>query len=400
MLATVLVTTLIAGVAGFALMDRARRAAVTAAWSCEHAALRLLAESIAQELGLDLARAANRPGDAVYRALRELPAARALPAPATFASAQDVQLQERALGGAIAVTAGAALRPVAALSADPHEARCLVALEVSVSLARPHQPAIRERYREVRELKLACVTPPAPFDQAGLLVLATGTGDLAGFGGRPAFAGAAGAPHALMELLTHPGLDGFAPLAPAADPAVARALSTLDATALDRRAQLTVGSVAELDRVVARLLVRAGALDGVIRLAFADPVTLAFPRFRGRCLIAASGPVTVKDVKLDDPRQDALTIVSPGRVTVAGRNVEASVIGLADRPDGLTFRERARVTGNVVCRRFPRSAGLAAQELGDCQFQARPAGAAYIAALAPWPDEVQHARDGEDWPAW
>ena len=401
MLAVSVAATLVIGMVGVALVDRGVHAGGTSRWAREHLAMRLLAESAVEELGATLAQRMNAPADPLYTAVRGLRAnAQPVPLPglALAEVLTDVARQQLLLGGTIRVlNAGAAVRRVEAGDADPDERHALVAFEAAFELTCGRHERVVERVRVERALRVAAVTPPRALGRMGLVVLEPSASDLPGAAGHIAYAPAAGAPHALLDLMTHAGKDGFYKVSPAQLPAVQRALDAYAPAALAARAHYDLLQPADLRR----LLSLGTPVSGVVHLAFRDPVSLTLPHFRGRCVLAFSGPVEVHDVAMDDPTRDALTIVSAEHITVAGRRVQASLVCPSTTPGALAFTERASVEGTVVTGRFPRYATMAAADFSASTFQCSPTvRPAAWAALSPYPVAVQHLRDSEEWSAW
>ncbi|MBI4859745.1 MAG: hypothetical protein HY815_05715 [Candidatus Riflebacteria bacterium] len=422
-LAAVLVSTLVVGVMGLALVQRTVRSSRTAGWSRDHLVLRMVAESAAEELYLGVQTAANVPSDPIFRDVRVRPAG----SPA-FAGTplkglglsnltNDLQGLEKTLGGSIKLKHTVLLcdqKPLAPGAGDPGDAleqTGTLVIEVTAQLTRNRTTTV-ERLRVQREFKTSRVTPPRPFDQVGLFIGKTSSKDLARFKGRSAYAVSSETPQTLQELLTHKAPEGFAMLPGKSRSVVKRALGSMTPGSLIRRAHFVVADHEALLALIAHQLDSGSALNGIVHVTSPDPIRLEFPSFRGKCLLSFSGPVDVADIRVDDPGKDSLTIVSPERIVVVGRNVEASLVNPSDVDGGIVFQQKAHVKGAVVVVRFPRANGLSAQEWGACQFQANrnmasgagPAGppdqgmlSCYTTAFSPYPVSVEHARDGEAW---
>lgn len=401
----VLVVLCVVGIVGFALLGRGWRAGSMAAWARERTAMRTLAESAIQELWLDLQRKANQPDRAAFATLRQLKAGGAtVPVPGLTLAAVPAELdrQSAALGGKLQLTCGAFVRQVAAASGDPMDTTGIVVLEAGVQLAGGLRPGVSARVRVEHAFRTTAVTPGRALDRAALVVMRTGASDLKQFGGRSAVASGGAPGHSLVELMTHTGADGFQPVAGAAASALNAAVRALEPGRLADRAQRHARTVAELKRLLGEAA-RPGGLNGVVWVSAPDFTSLELPRFRGKCVLGFRGPVEVKDVTLDDPRRDSLTIVSAEGLVVAGRQLQASLVCTKDAADAVTFRERASITGTVVCGRFPRRVTLPPQEFGECRFAAAPdvdLMSRYLVALSPYPIAVQHASDREEWQAW
>lgn len=389
-LVAVLALGTLAAASGMVLMDRSMRSLGNAAGSRQHLVLRSLAEAALEELDVRVQQQANTDGSPIAVALRTrttgpLPAVAmdALPA-----LAADV---ERELGGHLDVTTRAVLEAVR--DSGNGERTGAITLEARIALRGGHGPAACERVRELRTFKVSRIAPPASLSRMALLVAHTSTTDLSRLGGRPAIAGNDGSAHSLRELLT----GGFR--AAAAGGPAEQALAQLSVSAMERRAQIVVGSPAELAQLFQSRLANGGSLSGVIRVVSPQPVRFACTAFRGRCLVSCAGPVVVGDVRVEDATRDRLTIASDAQVLVTGHDVQADVIALED----LVMGTVATVHGSVVSGRFPHASGLTGRDLGRCRFGAsRPAsgGADDVTMLSVGPLRIEHARGEGEWPAW
>jgi hypothetical protein len=165
-------------------------------------------------------------------------------------------------------------------------------------------------------------------------------------------------------------------------------------------------TAAELGQFISSRLGAGRPLRGVLHNLSTEPLRLAFPAFRGRCLISSAGTVHVGDVGLADPTRDRLTVAAGQRLVVEGRTVRAALVQLGNPEEGVVFAERALVTGGVLGSRFPTGIKLGEDGLGACRVGRTPGGAAerdgldYVVALAPYPASVEHAREGEAWSTW
>jgi hypothetical protein len=249
---------------------------------------------------------------------------------------------------------------------------------------------------------------PRPLDQAGLFVGQMPRTLHKAMRGRPAFALAQQGGRTLVELLSSKGAEGFQPMDKRAAGLVRRALGTIAPSVMIQRAQFVARSARELETMLLPVFCGKGSLSGVIHLVSGECVKLSFQKFRGNCLLSFAGPVEVGEIRLDDPSRDSLTIVASGRLLVTGRRVEAHLVASGCGNNGLVLAQRTHVRGSVVCRQFPRAAGLTIQEFGGSRFEHDPRQSSgtspaanpdqilltrYVAALSPYPISVKHTRD-------
>lgn len=407
-LALVMVSTLVAGLLGVALVDRSIRSSRTAAWGREHLVARMLAGSVADATYLDLQEMANIPGSSLYEALRQggvgtagapsVPVAMTLPAIIT----PVVEEQAKVLGATITPSLAVSLRGLSTPHFDPEGRIGVVVVDVVIEVTgRPL--AVTERLTVERAVRVSKVTAPFPLDQVGLLVMKTSKRDLARFKGKPALATTSRAPRTLLELMTTEGADGLQILPVEARKQVGNALRRVEAAALRTKAHFVVKSGQELDALIRPLLAQGKAVHGVVHVDSRGPedvTRLELPVFRGRCLISVTGPVVVGDIRLEDPARDSLTIVSQDRVLVIGREVHASIVALSKEKGGLAFQQRAVIRGSLICQTFPAAVGLSSDEFGGCQFGgsavAAVAASSHVAILAPHPLAIRTNQEGEE----
>jgi hypothetical protein len=418
-LALVVVTVLVTALLGLSLADRMIRASRSASWTRHHAVLRALVESAVEELHVRLQTAANTSGEETFNLLRTAPVAPSAPATPlpgleTPQLAGELESLESSLGGTLEITHAVRMRRLAAIGADPLERTGLVTIEATARLKRAGSPSITERIRVDRSFRVARTTPPRPLDEVGLFV-ASPAKDLKAARGRPVMARAAGGPHRLVDLLTRRGAEGVSVVRGAQAQQFRQALGQMNPALLRSRAHLIVESASHLVAVISRHTAAGGSLSGVIHVDSADPLVLECPRFRGKCLLSLGGMVHVRDVRVEDPRRDSLTIVTPGRIVVVGREIDANLIHTGNLPEGITFQRVARVRGVVASGRFPRSATLKPADFGQCMFESSPAlspGTAsaagpdgstlsgYVVVWSPRPVATEHGRDGDAWSEW
>ncbi len=418
-LATVVAVLGVLGILAWGLMDLSLRASRTGAWSRDHLALRLLAESAVEEVFLKLSREANAPGTESFRALRAV--ARAsdgqleLPAVDADLLRADLGAQKATLGAEPSLECAAEVRSLMPVSADPLERTGLLRVEATLRLGRRPLASV-ERFREDRAFRIARTSPGRPLDQVGFLVEFPKSGGLKNFPkGVAAYAVARDRPRTLLELLTTAPPDGLQASSPAYRAQLLGAFEALRPEALAARAHFVTHSAAELNAFLASRLGAGLPVNGIVHNLSPDPVQLAFPKFRGRCLLSLQGPVVVGDIRLDEPSKDQLTIVGAGRFVVNAGTVQAALVKAIGGKEGILFARRCQVTGALLSAVFPGSLGLSEQELGACRFEHdprfdsgtspgdRPAErllAHYFAAFSPHPVSVEHGRDREGWSKW
>jgi hypothetical protein len=426
-LVAALIGTLVLGLLGVALTDRAVRSTATAGWGKDHLVLKLLAESAIDELGHEIARQANEPGTAVFTLLRTgRTASGATVAPG--ATAGDVRLPRlelahvaaqvashgQDLGGTIELRTAAVARLLARGRSDPVERSGLIFLEAAARLTRGARGTAAspvERVRVARSFRVARVAPVRPLDQVALMIVKTTKGDLKNFKGKPAYFLGHDASRNLVDLMSSKPPVGFASVPSGAVRTVRRAAALMSPEILARKAHYVVGSSGEMAQLLRQTLRAGGALNGIVHLRSEEYVRLAFTSFRGRCLISVVGPVEVGDIKLADPTRDSLTIVSGRRILITGRSIEANLVSPSRAKDALVFGQRAQIRGTVVAGRFPRAAGISVLDFRNCLFEASPAAAQpsgrsdeqldrYVVGLSPNTVAVQHARAAEGWGEW
>ncbi len=419
-LLTVLAAVVVAAILGYALMRLAVRSTRTGAWSRDHVVLRLLAESAVEESFVRLEQGANRPGQPAFRALRMLRAGGpdrplTVPGMAPDLLAEDVKARQALFGGPVTLETSAKARKLIALSEDPMERAGLIRVECTARLRRGTAQAT-ERFRADRAFRIVRITPGPPLNSASLLVALPGKGGLANLpANRPAFAAGTGPPRTLLDFLTRPAPEGLRPAARTQMKALTRAMAALTPEALGARAQYVTRSGAELARFVADRLGTGRPLNGTIHNLSFETLRLAFPSFRGKCLISTMGSLVVGDIALEDRTRDILTLVAGQRLSVDGRSVQANLVQLSDLREGILFQQPAKVFGALYTTLWPAGLGLDSGALGACQVEFNPAlasvrgrsgpagereAAAYIVAFAPYPASIEHARESEGWSAW
>jgi hypothetical protein len=418
-LSTVLVVTTVCGLLGMALVDRAIQGARTGAWSRDHLCLRLLAESAAEEMFVQVQAAANTPGLPLFARVRQVPDVElatvdlaGVAAPSLDADIANLQKQ---LGAPVRLECHAELRKLFATSdnpsvpTDPIERFGLLRLEASVSLRRGRTTVV-EKVRTERSFHLARVTPPALLGRYGLFVAGADSSvhpDISGV--NPVSARLDNKAFSLNEILTD-GAAGFQQRPQEEREELSRAMGLFSPALISTRAQYLTSSTAQMGAFIDSRRKVGAPVNGLIHNRSTDPIRLAFAAFRGKCTISTCGPVEVGDIRLEDPRRDSLTIVSASGILVAGRVCEAYLVNFCNERDGVVFAGPCHIKGGVLCSRWPGRAGLSEDEYENCKIE-RVAGpgdsadeasqhSAYFASFSPHPVSVEHARDREDWSQW
>lgn len=401
-LALVMTVLAIVGLIGASFMQRVVRGTRTAAWSRDHLALQLLAESAAEEIFASLSEQANTAGNPVHAALRGArPDAEVVLSIGTPLVDEDAQARASALGGPVQLTSSVKLIKTVAVSGDAGEVVGVVRTEVQVRVARARQPLV-ERVRIDRSFQIARTVLPPPLDQMALFVVRP---DHRRLPREPMYAPLADDDRTLLAMLTKPAPLGFQKVPAEVLQGVTAALGTFTPDALARRAQFVTRSVRELEIFFEERLERGRPINGLIYNNSPELVDISVEKFRGRALLCVPGPVRVGECSMEEPGRDSLTIVSGGRMLVTGRNVEANLITL-DPAAGLVFAQQSRVAGCVISSRFPRSTGISPREMQQCEFGTFAGLAvsdpltAYFVVFSPQPVSTEHLREGEEWSAW
>ena len=390
------------------MMDRSVRGRGVGAWGRDRLALRLLAESVTEELFLNANRVANNPDAPAYAQMRNLP--RPLRKPVTIDGLKISWTQKEAqrlatmLGGSIDVKWTARVTRRARVFdryPDARECSGVIELEADVTLRRLGRPTLDESVIAERSFRVSRVTPPLALSHAALMVRRPTRDDLSTIVGRVAYATAAHGARALVDLMTHVDPDSFRAASKRHREWIRRSVRSMSPALMERRAQYVVSSPSDLSLLIAAAgRSGRGSLSGVVHMQGKTHVHLELPDFKGRLLLSFRGPVEVGDIHLDNPARDSLTIVTPDRITIVGARVEANLVNTARDSDGIVFMREASIKGCVCTNRFPRSVGISAQELGNCKFEAaaplRESGC-YVVALAPYPSGMRHLRDGREW---
>jgi hypothetical protein len=439
-LPTTILACAIATIVMLAFTGRSTHSSRTSEWNRDHLALRLLTESIAEELFAMLQINANQPYDPTYLALRSSlvgPAFR--PTPLGWLQ-PDVTLSElstfeQRTGGRVTLLppepGHAHVEIVAAnpISSDPVEQSGRIAIHIAIRYAGRHVTLVEQVRLERTYVVSRVAVPPMPDPLGGFSVLISQTeGTLqpnlvspGGKSGPPAVvhAGAGsctradGSYRTLMEMMSQPPPDGFASVRRSQIAKVSRVTNTFAPSELAARAQFVTSSASVVTAFVASRLRSRPPLpfNGIIYLSSTEPLRLEFgaagglPPFLGTAMIASAGPITVGDVAMEDIRRDSLTIVSASRILVTGRSVDAALVAAGPTGAGVVFTRTARVLGPLISNRFPRGLRLSGHELGQVQVGVNaslpcvkeqteaplnPAHSGTIALFSPNPTRLEH----------
>lgn len=271
----------------------------------------------------------------------------------------DPALAGYALEGARVDAHVAALMPV---GEDPCEGTATVELVVTVSHA---SERVARRLRERREMRVARLALPPPFDRYALVVLDRGLGVPAA-----SVAGRAVTRDHLTELS---GPDASE---------LAAGAARLDLAQWRRRALFRFEGPGAVRRFLALLDERAAEGRPVSATVLVDdptePLRLRRRTIHGRLVVATTAGAELVDVRLRDPAADLLVVQAARRVEVGGR-VDAAVIA----QDGVEVNPGARLAGALVLFRAPASRDVAGELRADVtRFSASERSLA--AVLAPW----------------
>lgn len=389
---------------GATLWNRSREALRTAAWAREHVVLRLLAESAVDELWVEARERATQPGDPVFEALRGPAAAGpvTLGSIAPVATLSEVHRLASTLSRPVTLLSPTAKSMVMFNKLDGVEGasddrtgvlRLEAAFRAGSGLATVTERLVSERSFRVTRVGLPFL--PAPLDRARLVIAATEARTLPNFCppgtpvGPPVVA--IGGPDnlRLADLLTSDGEEGIRRVDESERAALERALAELSPAALVRRATHVTRSATTMARLLSRREADQTVTgpEGIFVLLSNDPLCIGLknPPFRGRCLIASTGPLAVGEVQVADPTRDSVILVSSSRLAVLGRRVDAALVSCSDDAGGVVFGEAATVAGPVFSSRFPGFFGADARELGECRFGA---GIAAGPGAGPGPDSL------------
>lgn len=386
------------GVLGFAFADRSLRSARTAARGRDRVVLDLLVDSAAEELVHRFREEAARPGGAVSRRLQEPgEGPTRVTEVAPTAIEEDVTAAEAELGGSITLVHSVDILRRTGLSADPREVGFQVRFEVSATLTGGGKTLV-SRVRAEREGRVVRTTLPSPLDQAALLFYATRDVLPRVKKGTPVFAGRAGGPRALIDLLTQAPPEGLLKIPRRARGAVRRALDAFSPDSVMARATAVVGSVEALRAYLETRRAQGLPVSGLIHLDSNEPLPLSTTDFSGRCVIVCDGPIEVGEIQVLDPARDHLTLVSRQAIQVFGRRVMADLVSV-DAPDSMIFTRPCVIEGTVLASTFPRGPGLSPDELGECRIGPGAVGLVdpYLVVISPVASAQQHRREGEPW---
>ena len=434
-LVVVLVVCALIAIAGFAFIERTNASLRTGAWSRDHLILRQLAESAAEELFVRAQDGANDATDRGFAALRSGPAKKdAPPVPLPWLKPDTLVADLKALSQAgsrielLPPASGKAFVQVVnvvRMSPDPSERMGILRVDVAVTMG--GRLNLVERVRVEHAFKIARTGPPrfpplpGPTGTAALFIGASERATLPNFlapeatVGPPVYAPSAksgctradGAYRTLSSMLSSAPPEGFARVPAPAQAPIAVSTGLYAPETISQRAHYVTTSADQLYRFLITRRKQSLPVHGVIHNQGKDPLTIGFSTpFAGNCVISSSGRIDVGEVKLADPKVDSLTLVSPARVVVQGRSVEASLVCTGPGSEGVFFRQRAQVLGPVVSAVFPKGAGLSVGELSQCQIGANPyldcvpgaptggpGFAPYYAVFSPNPILVEHARE-------
>jgi len=432
-LVVVLVACALIAIAGFAFIGRSNASLRTGAWNRDHLILRLLAESAAEELFVRAQEGANDATDRTYAALRAGAAKKdAPPVLLPWLKPDTLVADAKALstGAKIEVlppAAGAFVQVLNVVRMSPDPSERMGILRVDVALTMGGRLNVVERVRVEHAFKIARTGPPrlpplpGPTGTAALVIGTSERATLPNFvpadqvAGPPVYAPCAkdgctradGAYRSLSTMLSSATPEGLARVPAAAAPPIAVSTGLYAPATMSQRAHYVTTSADQLYRFLIARRKQSLPVHGVIHNQGKDPLAIAFSTpFAGNCVISSAGRIDVGDVKLADPRVDSLTLVSPSRVLVQGRSVEASLVCSGPGSEGVVFRQRAQVLGPVISAVFPKGAGLSVGELSQCQIGANPyldclpgapsggpGFAPYYAVFSPNPILVEHARE-------
>jgi Tfp pilus assembly protein PilX len=416
-LVIVLAVTFIIAILAAGLMQWGMRANQTGATSRDHLICRLLADSAVDEMFLNVQQVANDPSEPFFLALRSLKEGTTaqIPGLTPITVNKELRDQEKALKTTFTLVPTATIRKVVSCQTnDPVEVNGIITFQADITMNK--RPPIVERVRMERSFQVSSTGLPYPLDQMNFFV--NGTNLPSNFTpGSLIFAGMrSGPPRTLLQAVTSAPPDGIGlmPSVPG-NAAVLAAIGTLTEAGIRKKAQYFVKSSKEFQDLVTSRLSDGQMLSGVVLCSAEEFLGLPLlPKFRGRCLIYFAGPVEVGEVTMEDNTKDSLVIVSPKRIVVKGRKVEAALVSVADPAAGITFVQRSVVWGPLLSSQFPRRRDISQDQLKECQFGITPAldplqnttevqkKSKYIVTFSAHPISLQHRRDGkkEDWSNW
>jgi hypothetical protein len=422
LLAIVLVATLLSG-----FLTRVSAHTRTSRWTIQHVQARLAAESVVEELFLDVQRAVNEPGDAIRRALMESPISAS---PQTLNGVMPRVVPTALQAGGTGIAGGRfAFSPpsgsewctvmlVEPVSADPRERSGILRFAATVTMR--GQPQCTETVIRDHAFRVARCSPPQFPSLPGpsrsfifyldrpeaqlfpLIRLPPGT-DLPPLFVPASPAGNGAQPRSVVSLLAPRPGDGIRGIPGEVQAEVDAALQLLSPESMRQRAQYLVDEPRDLMSFLeARLSAPAGKhFHGLIHCTSRETLNLDTARtpVRGRWVISHEGPVDVADLILEDPVRDSVSIVSPVQIMLRGSRIEASLVCSAPDARGVHFTRQSRVRGPIVTSIFPRGIGMSVAELEGCTIASEsPSGSedpaqqerSYACAVSPRPVLLYH----------
>lgn len=409
-LATVAVMLLIIGVLAMFLMDRTLSSSQRATWSRDHVAVRMLAESCAEDLFARISKDGNDPSTETFRFLRTILPDEGDPVlpvqmpvvPADHFGAELVAFQKSMGHAQITCEPSTWVTEAEDVSDDGIECRGTVRIVVQMKFSRA-RATFTEQVRIDREFRVARHTLHHPLQEDALLLKrkprkpaaagAAGEGGEGGEGGAGGEGGQGGGevgaaqagPRAhsyhsahvpgsrkMTEVIGGEDGSGMYPSPDRWVEEIAFGLSMLHPRNARPRAQFVGRHPRQLMRFIDERLEKGKPVTGLYFSGGRRPLMLTFPRFSGRAVIVARGPVVVGDIRMADPSQDSLTIVSGRRIRVVGANVEANLVSFGGRRKRVQFAVRTKITGTVISTRQPKSRGLAKEEYEACEISGVP----------------------------